>query len=93
METSYELVAPYWKAGSDCSSHLSSSKTTRQALVSWAKHLESSAKNLRKLAKIVTGTDVKIDQADTHFVSLTGNEAALQKAVKAGLVRIVNFEE
>lgn len=73
---------PYYKCGDDMCGHLKGAKgNVSKAFESWAKHMESVAKEMRRLAEITKGTDIGV-QADTHMVMLENLDTKTERLLK-----------
>ncbi|KXB03013.1 hypothetical protein AKJ45_02835 [candidate division MSBL1 archaeon SCGC-AAA261F19] len=90
-EKSYELFL-HWKQGDDFAEELEKADTTEEALRNWAETFEEHAKHCRELAEIFEGKDIEA-YADTHHISFVDDEEVLKKAVKKGLLEVVDIPE
>ena len=92
MSKTYELFLHY-KQGDDLSGFVEQTKTHKDALLAWADFMESNAKALRELVNLFKGKKLTIEQADTHFIAISGDKKCLEKAVEKGILSVQDFEE
>ena len=92
MSKSYELFLHY-KQGDDLNGFVEEAKTHKEALLEWADFMESNAKAIRELVKIFKGKKLVIDQADTHYIAISGDKKCLEKAVEKGILQCQEEEE
>lgn len=86
---SFELDLPYYKRGDDLGFALRSvtenktgtpaSELARDAFLQHAEMLEMVAKDLRTLAENAIPMGIEIENADTHFIGLTGPDDMMER--------------
>jgi hypothetical protein len=95
--SSYELFLHY-KQGDDFRSFLDDvNGDIPKALKNWAAFMRENASHCEKLAKamkkeIAKGSKFDVN-ADTHMIAFCGDEKALDRLAKAGLIQKEVFEE
>lgn len=88
----YELWL-HWKQGDEFHELLKKNKNNvANALLDWADEFEERAQHCLKLAERIKGYDIHAD-ANTHHISLYGDEKVLDRLAKEGLIEKVEIEK
>lgn len=75
----YELDLSYWKKGDDLQHARSQTNSDVEAFRLHAAQLRGAAETLDQMAALAADGLVKIDNADTHMISLEVDEATAEK--------------
>jgi hypothetical protein len=79
-----ELKLPIFKQGDDLAQHLQDKKDTRAAMLAYAERMKTAASILEKLAE--HGDRVAIEEADTHFILVSGPASLIRQLIDKGLL-------
>jgi|ERR1043165_1619250 hypothetical protein len=81
-----ELRLPIFKQGDDLAEHLQQEKGTKAALLAYAERLKDATSLLETLAKHAEW--LVIEQADTHFILVSGPAALIHSLVEEGVLAL-----
>jgi hypothetical protein len=89
-DESYELSLRF-KQGDEFGQHLSDTASVSAALESSAQTLDSNATQCRELAVLLKDKNIEV-QADAHMICFDGDKQVLNRAVKLGLLELMECE-
>lgn len=79
-----ELQLPIYKMGDDLAEHLQEEKDTPSALLAYAESLKAAARMVESLAQHAEW--LKVEQADTHLILVSGPRLVVQALIDSGLL-------
>ncbi|MBD3212681.1 MAG: hypothetical protein GF311_08730 [Candidatus Lokiarchaeota archaeon] len=86
VEYNYTLSL-HLKQGDHLANHLRyTDDNAKLALFGWAKELDTYADQLEELIQLFEGKELEIVDAQTHYISLRGDQETLEKAAEKGLI-------
>lgn len=89
----YQLNLPVFKQGDDLGFHLEKAPSQAEALNRQAETYEEAARICRRAAGVVAEGDMKIDDANVHFIFVSGNPARLEALEKDGLLNSTDWDD
>lgn len=91
---SAQISVPYFKQGDDFDHSLRNSSSTKEALESWAADLEYAAKNIRRVAELISDLPNVNGQGGTHYAGLDNlPKETLDKLLEEKLVIFDPYED
>jgi hypothetical protein len=87
-----EIHLPYFKQGDDLGHCLDHCPSIEEALEQDAVNLEGAASILRQIKNMVKGHKVEM-QADTHYISISGEDDLIDALIKEELAYLDPFED
>jgi hypothetical protein len=86
-----ELHLPIFKQGDDLAEHLQAEDDTKAALLAYADRLRAAASMVDAVAE--HADRLKVEQADTHFILLSGPESLIWELTTQGLLTHESTDE